>query len=243
VEAVRPAIRLVLVRRQRLRYVCLGIQGRGGLQIVGGAGEMVGLLGRGEGLLGVEAMEQRLVGDGGGDVVDGRGRHCRPAGEVGEQVGRVGGERKGGWGRVGGEGVRVREEAVELLGFHVAQQRGPAGVELAGRGAEEVCREGVCAGLERAAAGSSNEHIQPKGDGSFSSMVLPAPASPSGGRTPMVSSASGDGDAVAKARGGLQHGLARRQRQVAVLPGACRGMCPGGGRPRARTRTGTRTGW
>lgn len=140
VEAVRAAV--LLVCGGRLRGLSLSIECRGGLQIGGGAGETVRLAR--EVLLGLEAVEQGLVGYGGGDIVDGGRRHGRPGGEVVEVVGGgVVGKWEGRGIRRRGERVRVREEAVQLLGLNVAQQRGPCAFEVVRGASKEVCREGI----------------------------------------------------------------------------------------------------
>ena len=194
-ETMRAAA--LVVYRERLGDVSLGVEGRSSLEVGGGAGILGRGLRRAEGLVGMEAVERRLVRDGGGDVVYGGGRHCRPGREGVEAVGGIGreGEGVGMGGR--GKRIRVREEAVELLGLDVAQQRRALTIEMVRGGTEEVCGKGVWAAIstgvweaDRARAAG----IQPKGGGASLSSIMAAreravwPAR--GGRTRGVSSLS-----------------------------------------------------
>lgn len=85
------------------------------------------------------------------------------------------------------EGVGGGEEVVELLIFHVAEQRGAIVVIVRGRVVEEVVGEGVWTGLVSARSGGDGGNwgsIQPNGGGSLSFMAgrgrpaAVAPASP-----------------------------------------------------------------
>lgn len=110
----------VLVWGEGLRGLSLSIKRRGGLQVGGGAGETIRLAR--EGLLGVEAVEQSLIGNGSSNIVDGGGRHSGPGGEMVEVIGSFVWEWEGRGIRRRTEGVRVREETIQLLGLDVAQQ-------------------------------------------------------------------------------------------------------------------------
>lgn len=100
----------------------------------------------------MEAVEHGLVGYGGGDVVYGGWRHCRPGGELVEAIGGILREREG-VGMLGrSKGVRMGEEAVELLGLDVAQQRSACAVEIMRGLSKEVCGEGVCGAISTGAS-------------------------------------------------------------------------------------------